>query len=45
MSDTVTLTQEEQRARRRRNLWIAFAIAAFVVLVFLVTLSRIGATL
>jgi cytochrome c-type biogenesis protein CcmE len=45
MNDTVILTPEEQRARKRRNLWIALSILAFVALVFLVTLARVGASL
>jgi len=45
MNETVILTEEEQRARKRRNLLIALSIAGFVVLVFMVTLSRIGATM
>jgi len=40
---TVTLTPEEQKARKRRNLWIALAVAAFVILVFLITLTKLQA--
>lgn len=35
------LTPEELRARSRRNLWIALALVAFVVLVFLTTALRL----
>jgi len=35
------LTPEELRARKRRNVWIALSIAAFVVLVFLITLAKL----
>jgi hypothetical protein len=37
----VTLTPEEVKARSRRNLWIALSIAAFVVLVFLITMAKV----
>jgi hypothetical protein len=40
---TITLTPEQQKARKRRNLWIALSIAAFVVLVFLITLTKLQA--
>lgn len=39
--ETVVLTPEEQKARGRRNLWIALAIGAFVVLVFLITMTKV----
>ena len=32
---------EADRARKRRNLYLALAIGAFVILVFLVTLTRL----
>lgn len=38
---SVIMTPDELAARKRRNLWIALAIAAFVVLVFLVTMVRV----
>lgn len=34
------LTDQELAARNRRNLWIAFGLVAFMVLVFLTTLLR-----
>jgi len=43
MNDSVALTAEELRARNRRNVWIALAVAGFVVLVFLVTLVKLQA--
>lgn len=43
MNDSVTLTPEQQAARKRRNMWLALAIAAFVVLVFAITLTKLGA--
>lgn len=39
----VTLTPDQLRARRRRNLWIALSIGAFVVLVFLITIAKLKA--
>jgi hypothetical protein len=39
----VTLTPDEKRARNRRNLWIALAISAFVLLVFLITIAKMSA--
>lgn len=38
---SVILTPEEVKARGRRNLWIALAIGAFVVLVFLITMVKV----
>ena len=38
---SVIMTPEELQARKRRNLWIALAIAAFVVLVFLITMVKV----
>lgn len=37
------LTPEELKARKRRNLWIALSVAAFVALVFLITLTKLQA--
>lgn len=37
------LTPEELKARKKRNAWIAWSIAAFVVLVFLITLTKMQA--
>ncbi len=39
----VILTPEELAARRRRNLFIALAVGAFVVLVFAITLTQLQA--
>ena len=41
VQETVTLTPEEKKARSRRNLWIALAIGAFVVLVFFITMVKV----
>ena len=35
------MTPEELQARKRRNLWIALAIVAFVALVFLITMTKL----
>ena len=42
MNETVQLTPEQTRARKRRNVMLALSIAAFMLLVFLITVSRIG---
>jgi hypothetical protein len=43
VNGTVSLTPEQERARKRRNIWLALSIAAFVVLVFAITLTKLGA--
>lgn len=43
--ETVVLTPEELKARSRRNIWIALAIGAFVLLVFLITMTKLQAGL
>ncbi len=40
---SVILTPEELAARKRRNLWIALAIGAFIVLVFAITVTQMQA--
>jgi hypothetical protein len=43
---SVILTPEELKARKRRNLWTALAVAAFIVLVFAITVAQLqGAVL
>ncbi len=42
MNETVTLTPEQVRARKRRNLWLALSIGAFVLLVFFITMAKLG---
>lgn len=39
----VTLTPEQERARKRRNVWLALSVAAFMVLVFAITLAQMSA--
>jgi len=41
--ERVTLTPEQAKARKRRSLWIALALFAFCILVFLLTMTRLGA--
>ncbi len=41
MDDGVKLTPEQEKARKRRNLLLAFSIGAFVVLVFFITMAKI----
>lgn len=41
VSGSVALSSDEVKARKRRNLWIALSIAAFVVLVFLITMVKV----
>ncbi|HEY3697582.1 hypothetical protein [Phenylobacterium sp.] len=43
MSDPARETDAAARARRGRNIALALGLAAFVVLVFVVTLVRLGA--
>ena len=37
------LTPEQLQARKRRGQWIALALFAFVILVFVITMSKLGA--
>jgi len=39
-----SLTPEERSQQKRRNIAMALAIIAFVVIVFLVTILRLGAS-
>jgi len=41
--DVVKLTPEEEAARKKRNVWIALGLFAFMVLVFFVTLAKMKA--
>lgn len=42
--ESAPLTPEQEAARKRRNLWIAVSLAAFVILIFAVTVVRLGAS-
>jgi len=39
----VTLTPQQAKARNRRGHWMAIALFAFVIVVFLLTMTKIGA--
>lgn len=41
--ESVKLTPEEERARKRRNLMIALSIGAFILLVFAISMVQIKA--
>jgi len=43
VSEPVIMTPDELKARKRRNLWIALSVAAFVLLVFLITVTKLKA--
>lgn len=38
----VTLTPEQAKARKRRGQWIALGLFSFCILIFLITMTRIG---
>lgn len=42
MSDPLNESDEAAKARRRRNLAIGLALAAFALLTFIVTIVRLG---
>jgi len=41
--ETVTLTPEQAHSRKRRGQWMALALIAFVILVFVLTMTKMGA--
>lgn len=41
--ERVTLTQEQTTARKRRGQWIAIALFAFVIVIFVLTMTKMGA--
>lgn len=41
--ETVKLTPEQVKARGRRSLWIALALVVFVALIFIITVTKLGA--
>lgn len=41
--ETVTLTPEQAKARKRRGQWLALGLFAFVILVFVLTMTKMGA--
>jgi hypothetical protein len=40
--ERVTLTPEQVSARKKRGQWIALALFAFVILVFVLTMAKVG---
>lgn len=40
--ERVALTPEQSAARKRRGQWIAIALFAFVILLFVLTMSKVG---
>lgn len=43
--ERVILTPEQVQARKRRGQWIALALFAFVIIVFVITMSKMGASI
>lgn len=43
VTETVTLTPEQEKARKRRNLWLALSVGAFCALVFAITIAKMQA--
>ena len=43
--DTVDLTDEQKKAQRARNIAIALALAAFVVIMYVATWLKLGSNL
>jgi hypothetical protein len=43
--DRVTLTPEQAHARKRRGQWIALGLLAFVIIVFMLTMTKLGANI
>jgi hypothetical protein len=41
--ESVKLTPEQEKARKRRSMWIALALIAFMALVFVITLAQMKA--
>ena len=41
----VRLTPEQKKARSRRGQWIALALFAFVIIVFTLTMTKMGASI
>ncbi len=40
--ERVTLTPEQVAARKRRSQWIAIALFAFVIIIFVLTMNKVG---
>jgi hypothetical protein len=44
-ADPTPLTPEQVKARSRRGQWIALALFAFVILIFTLTMTKMGANI
>lgn len=44
-ADRPGFSPEEMKARRRRSRWTALALVAFIILVFVITLTKLGANI
>ena len=40
--ERVTLTPEQVTARKRRGQWLAIALFAFVIIIFVLTMNKVG---
>ena len=43
--ERVTLTPDQAKARKRRGQWMALALFAFCILIFLITMTKMGASM
>lgn len=43
--ETVTLTPEQSKARKRRSQWLALGLFAFVIIIFTLTMTKMGANI
>jgi hypothetical protein len=43
--ERIMLTPEQAKARKRRGQWIALALFAFCIVVFLLTMTKMGANM
>jgi hypothetical protein len=41
--ERVKLTPEQEKARKRRSMWIALGLIGFVIIVFVLTMTKMGA--
>lgn len=40
--ERVTLTPEQMQARKKRGQWIALALFAFIIIIFVLTMTKMG---
>lgn len=43
--ERVTLTAEQIQARKRRSQWMTLALLTFVILIFVITMTKLGANI